>query len=55
MMLHTKYQGSMPYVFREDVFNVYPYISLCKQCEPWAGLFVALGAEFEQTWYRSVR
>ena len=28
-VLHTKYQGSRPYDFRqEDIFNVFPYISL---------------------------
>ena len=50
-MLHTKYQGSMPYGFRQkDFFNVFPYISLCRQCEPWAGQFLAPGALIEQTW-----
>ena len=30
-MLHTKYQGSRPYGFRqEDFFHVFPYIGLCK-------------------------
>ena len=33
-MLNTKYQGSWPYGFRqEDFFNVFPYISLCEQCD----------------------
>ena len=40
MMLHTKYQGSRPYGFRkEDFFNVFPNISLCKTCDPWGGAF----------------
>ena len=35
-MLHTKYQSSKPYGFRqEDFFYVSPYISLCKACDPW--------------------
>ena len=40
MMLHTKYQGSKPYGFRqEDFFHVFPYIGLCKTCDPGAGHF----------------
>ena len=32
MMLHTKYQGSRPYGFRqEDFFQWFPSISICKQ------------------------
>ena len=34
MMLHTKYQGSTPYGFRQDFFLCFPYISLCKTCDP---------------------
>ena len=38
MMLHTKYQGSKPYGFRqEDFFHVFPYIGLSKTCDPWGG------------------
>ena len=38
MMQHTKYQGTGPYGFRqEDFFHVFPYKSLCKICNPWAG------------------
>ena len=34
MMLHTKYQSSRPYGFRqEDFFYVSPYISLSKVCD----------------------
>ena len=46
MMLHIlKYQDSMPYGIRqEDFFNVFPYISLCKQCDPGVGPFLAPGA-----------
>ena len=39
VMLHTKYQGSRPYGFRqEDFFHVSPHLSLCKACDPrgWA-------------------
>ena len=31
-MLHTKYQGSRPCGFRQEDFQVFPYISLCKTC-----------------------
>ena len=35
MMLHTKYQGSGPYGFRqEDFFSHFPYISLYRACDP---------------------
>ena len=44
-MLHTKYQSSRSYGFRqEDFFHVSPYLSLCKICYPRAGPFLALGA-----------
>ena len=40
MMLHTKYQGSRRYGFRqEDFFKVFHYISLCKECDPETGAF----------------
>ena len=40
-MLHTKYQGSRPYGFRqEDSSMFFPY----KHVTPGAGLFLALGA-----------
>ena len=40
-MLHTKYQGSRPNGFRQEdfFFNVFPYVSLCKQCDPGLGHF----------------
>ena len=45
MMLHTKYQGSRPYGFRqEDFFQWFPSISLCKQFDLGAGSFLAPGA-----------
>ena len=46
MMLHTKYQGSRPYGFRqEDFFMLFPkYISLCKHVTPGAGPLLAQGA-----------
>ena len=34
MMLHTKYQGSMPCDFRQEDFLRFPYISLCKTSDP---------------------
>ena len=56
MMLHTKYQGSMPCRFREeDFFTVSLNISLCKRVTPGTGPFLATGELFEQTWYRSTR
>ena len=40
MMQHTKDQGSKPYGFRqEDFFHVFPYIGLCKTCDPRVGHF----------------
>ena len=39
-MLHTKYQSSRPYGFRQEVFfmflpiKAYVYISQCKLCDP---------------------
>ena len=45
VMLHIKYHRCKPYGFgQEDVFNVFPYISLCKQCDPGAGPFLTPGA-----------
>ena len=39
MILHTKYQGSRSCGFRqEDFFQVAPYISLCKTCDPRDGV-----------------
>ena len=38
MMLHTKYQGSMPYDFRQEYFfRFFPNISLCKACHSLGG------------------
>ena len=34
MMLHTKYQGSMPCGFRHEDFSMFLNISLCKTCDP---------------------
>ena len=35
MMLHNKYQGPRPYSFRQEYFFFFfPYISLCKKCDP---------------------
>ena len=33
-MLHTIYQGSRPYGFRQEYFQVFPYISMCKIWDP---------------------
>ena len=39
-MLHTKYQGSRHYGFRqEELFHVSSYISLCKASDPKGGHF----------------
>ena len=44
MMLHTKYQDSRLYGFRqEDLFHVLHNISLCKTCDPGLGPFLAQG------------
>ena len=46
MILHTKYQGAKPYGFRqEDILYVFPYIGLCKTCDPKAGHFWPQGWE----------
>ena len=37
-MLHTIYQGSRPYGFRQEDFSMFfPYISLCVTCDPFGG------------------
>ena len=42
MMQHTKYLGSRPFSFRqEDCFACFPYISLCKTCDPQGGAISA--------------
>ena len=44
MMLHTKYQDSRPCGFRQEDFFIFPYISLCKKCDPpGAGAYLAQG------------
>ena len=35
MMLHTKYQGLALTVSEKKIFSCFPYISLCKTCDPW--------------------
>ena len=40
VMLHTKYQCSRPCGFRQEDFLCFPYISLCKTCDPLAALFL---------------
>ena len=39
VMLHTKYQSSRPYGFRQEDFYVSPYISLSNACDPWGVAF----------------
>ena len=41
MMLSTKYQGFRPCSFRQEDFFTFPYISLCKTCDPLGGSFLA--------------
>ena len=41
VMLHLKYQGSRPYGFRQDFFNV-SYLSQCKTCDPWGWAVIGL-------------
>ena len=36
MMLHTKYQSSRLSGFRQEDFFTFPYVSLCKACDPWS-------------------
>ena len=49
MMLHTNYQSSRPYVFRqEDFFYVSPYISLCKHVIPGAWPFWPQGSNLNK-------
>ena len=50
-MLHTKYQGSRPYGFRQEGFSIFfPILAYVKHVIPGAGPFLAPGAKFEQTW-----
>ena len=37
MMLHAKYQGSMPYGFGQEDFSCFLYVSLCKTFDPQGG------------------
>ena len=39
----------------KKTFSHFPYISLCKTCDPRGWPFLAPGALFVQTWYRSTR
>ena len=34
VILHIKYQGFMPFGFKNEDFFKFPYISLCKTCDP---------------------
>ena len=56
MMLHTKYQGSMPYSFRQEDVSIFSNISLCILCDPGAGPFLAQGHNLMlQTKYQGSR
>ena len=43
MMLHTKYQDSVPSGFKQEDFSCFPNISLCKTCDPQPGPFLSQG------------
>ena len=43
VMLHTKYQGPRPYVFRQENFYVLPYWRLFKHVTPGAGPYWSKG------------
>ena len=50
-MLHTEYQSSRPYGFRqEDFFMFFLIKAYVKHVTPRAGQFLVLRAQFEQTW-----
>ena len=42
-MLHTKYQGSKPYGFRQKVFFMFFLISIYKTCDRWGGAILDQG------------
>ena len=39
----------------KKMFSYFPYISICKTCDPRAGPFLVPGVEFEQVRWRSTR
>ena len=43
MKLHTKYQGSRPSDFRQEVFMFFPIQAYVKHVTPGAGHFLPLG------------
>ena len=44
MMIHTKYQGSMPSGFRqEDFFHIFPILANVEHVIPGAGPFLTQG------------
>ena len=53
--IHIKYQGSRSCGFREEDFIIFPFITLCRTCDPQGGTIFGPGAKFEQTWKRSTR
>ena len=42
-MLQTKYQESRPCGYKQEGFLCFPYISLCKTCDPRGGPIFAKG------------
>ena len=46
-MLHTKYQDSRPYGFRQEDFSCFHYVSRCKAYDPRAEPMLAQGAQIE--------
>ena len=43
MMPNTKYQGYTACGFRQEVVSCFPYIRLCKTCDPRSGPFCPKG------------
>ena len=50
MMLHTKYEDSRPFDFRQEDFFMFPYINLCNTYDPKGEPFLTPGALLEHTW-----
>ena len=49
-MLHTKYQGSRPFCFRQEDFSMFSLYNPVANMRPRAKPFLVPGAKFEQTW-----
>ena len=48
VMLHTKYQGSKPYSFRQKIFSCFPYNAYVKHVNPRAGHYWLQGYNFNK-------